>query len=676
MPFDPRETFAFEGGPNILDEGDLGIFNGMLTAGTPYRDAFCLAGLFAPPFVSSNFVIDVRLSGDRVTASSFRWHPSEVIRRGSASGLSVLTRTVLVPGARAGLVLADFERSGAARCDAELLVAVRGCLDQTTAWEFHRPKAETPLDATAVPQGLLLRNNAGGIAILSDLRGCAWSPVTRAGSGRIALSPGQRASVAIAFAVGPGDGCLEECLRLLADPRGAADRARAAEGAAIRDLFARLPMLEAEDPRLRSFYERSLLALLLHRWEVPEFLLRPYYGVGSINGGVVGCYLWDFAIGARMLCLYDPGALRAHILQFLRAGVDRGFGFNPMTGEPFGSWYAVNPEKLVRMAHEYVALTGDTSLLAERVNGKTVLDHVIECAWFGDDPGREPGLADYRGEGHHLELRRGFRYDNFVPDLNGRRCAAFRAAADLAAAAGRPAENLRDRARRLPRILRESLWDPGARWFRFIDASGRSDMRWTNEMFELIGTGALDAEEQEGLLSHLNEREFLSPFGMHSISKQDPAYDPEDIDHGGGGCFAGIAGEIVELLYGCGHAGAAEDLLLRILWWGERMPYWGDSMTGDRMDYRRDTPYQCALPGVAGAQAIIFGMCGVTAGLDGSVRVNPRPPAFSPRIALRGVRMRGLLFDLEVGPEEYKVRLDGDTLCAPIGEPRVLPRRS
>jgi len=195
-------------------------------------------------------------------------------------------------------------------------------------------------------------------------------------------------------------------------------------------------------------------------------------------------------------------------------------------------------------------------------------------------------------------------------------------------------------------------------------------------MFELIGTGALDAEEQEGLLSHLNEREFLSPFGMHSISKQDPAYDPEDIDHGGGGCFAGIAGEIVELLYGCGHAGAAEDLLLRILWWGERMPYWGDSMTGDRMDYRRDTPYQCALPGVAGAQAIIFGMCGVTAGLDGSVRVNPRPPAFSPRIALRGVRMRGLLFDLEVGPEEYKVRLDGDTLCAPIGEPRVLPRRS
>jgi hypothetical protein len=164
---------------------------------------------------------------------------------------------------------------------------------------------------------------------------------------------------------------------------------------------------------------------------------------------------------------------------------------------------------------------------------------------------------------------------------------------------------------------------------------------------------------------------------MHSISKLDPAYDPVDIDHGGGGCFVGIAPGIVERLYRAGHAAAADDLLARILWWGERMPYWGDSLCADRIDYRRDTPYTCALPAAAGAQAIVFGMFGVSVGLDGAISVNPRPPSFSPRIALQGVRIRGAEFDVEAGPDGYTVRTGGRTLRAPLGEPRevVAPGR-
>ncbi len=39
----------------------------------------------------------------------------------------------------------------------------------------------------------------------------------------------------------------------------------------------------------------------------------------------------------------------------------------------------------------------------------------------------------------------------------------------------------------------------------------------------MIGSGVLDKEQEGGLLSHLNDDEFLSGYGLHSMSKQDPA---------------------------------------------------------------------------------------------------------------------------------------------------------
>ena len=113
-------------------------------------------------------------------------------------------------------------------------------------------------------------------------------------------------------------------------------------------------------------------------------------------------------------------------------------------------------------------------------------------------------------------------------------------------------------------------------------------------MFKLFGSGVLDAETDKGLLSHLNEREFLSRYGLHSLSKLDVAYDPVDIDNGGPGSCTSFPPQIAERLYKAGHAGAAEDLISRLLWWGERLPYWGDSIVADQMDYRKDTP--CSAP--------------------------------------------------------------------------------
>ncbi len=105
----------------------------------------------------------------------------------------------------------------------------------------------------------------------------------------------------------------------------------------------------------------------------------------------------------------------------------------------------------------------------------------------------------------------------------------------------------------------------------------------------------------------------------------------------------------------------------RCIWWGSSMPYWGDSIYADRVDYRHDTPLQCTIDAVAVAQFFIFGLFGVDPQFDGSIRVSPRPATFAADAALRGVRIRDIVFDIELGENDFKVMSGGTTVVAPLG---------
>jgi hypothetical protein len=191
-------------------------------------------------------------------------------------------------------------------------------------------------------------------------------------------------------------------------------------------------------------------------------------------------------------------------------------------------------------------------------------------------------------------------------------------------------------------------------------------------MFKLFSTGFLDHEMEAGLLSHLNEKEFLSDYGLHSIAKHDPAYDQVDIDNGGGGICTCFPPHILEKLYKAGRPDRAEDILDRVLWWADRMPYWSDSIVANNMDYRRDTPLQNAIGSVDAAQSIIFGMFGVSVDPEGRVTVNPIPPSFSPEIKLTGLKIRGYKIDIVVKGKKYTVTAAGRKFSSTVGQLIIL----
>lgn len=668
-----RDPFRMEGASSIMAEEHLGIINGQLTAGIAYGSVATVDGLWAPPYVSSDFRLTMNLYGEAVPTAHYTWSPIEVTRGGRIRGIGVNTATVLT-SARGGILEVTLENGTAQAEEVPVAFAVTGTLDKTDTWEFSRAQSSSEAPASAEGNRLIKEQGACAIALCCGAPDPEWDSAGSQWKCSVAVAPGASTNIYVTFTIGEKADAAARCEALAANPEQALAEARAAYRARVEDLFTKLPKLESKNEALVRFYNRSLVHFVTNRWEVPEFKLHPYYSTGSIRGGCVCDYLWNFGEIWEILPLYDPAADREHIKQFLKTDLTKHFAFMPITGDAFGPWYPVNQEKIIGLIYYYVKNTGDTAFLEESVDGKTILEWAVFHALAGDDPAKPVALIDYGPSNSHLELRRGYPYNHVMPDLNGRRYANYKMAAQLCSFAGQPAPYLAERAYALKKLLKERLWNPEGKWFWFENDAGTKDIRYTVQLFKLFGSGVLDAEETAGLLGHLNETEFLSAQGLHSMSKTDIAYDQVDIDNGGGGICTSFTPQIAERLYKCGHAAAAEELLKRTLWWGARLPYWGDSIVANGIDYRRDTPLQCTVDGVAVAQCVLFGMFGVMAEFDGGILIDPHPPAFAPHSALKGLVVRGVTLDIALEGDAFEVTCGGAALRSKPGAP-ILVRK-
>ncbi|MCE5240396.1 hypothetical protein LLH23_18170 [bacterium] len=704
----PPTLFALHGPDNITRPEHFGLKGFMLTASVPYRDALSVKGLWAPPYASSDFMLEVRLHGELVPTGDYLWDGNACRREGRLGDLAVQSVLVTPMQRRAAVLQLTVTDTAGDAVTVPVQMAVRGAVDEVSFWEFSGPgcsERDTPWaerakawvcegsreqDARGPSNDMLVkRKDNRALAVATDLPMDRWETLCGHWEGTLSLAPGETRTVHVAMALGPADTAVADCRALVAAGNDGVAGALAEWADCVDDLFTRVPRFAASDERLTRFYIRSLVGLLLNRWRVPEFVTSPYYSTGGINGGCVCCYLWDFGEPWEIMPLHDPEAVKAHIRQFLSVDITQHFAWVPTTGEAFGPWYPVNQEKIIFLIYYYVLFTGDAAFLHETVAGKTVLEWVLFHATYRDDPDQPVALVDYGKGNNHLELRGTFRYDNVLPDLNLRRCANMQAAHELSVLAsaweGSPTPTSRsvtaptadgelpERAQELAALIKRLMWDPEIRWFHHLDADGRPGTSYNVQMFKPLGSLALDEDETEGLLSHLNETEFLSAWGLHSMSKLDPAYDQVDIDNGGGGNYTAFTPQIIERLYRIGRPEIAEDLLRRILWWGERMPYWGDSIVANQIDYRQDTPLQNTIGALAGAQMVIFGMFGVSVSPEGAITINPQPPSFAPELTLTGLRLRGRCLDITVRAGEFTVTSNGETVVSTLGQQVVLP---
>jgi hypothetical protein len=76
------------------------------------------------------------------------------------------------------------------------------------------------------------------------------------------------------------------------------------------------------------------------------------------------------------------------------------------------------------------------------------------------------------------------------------------------------------------------------------------------------------------------------------------------------------------------------------------------------------------------AQCIIFGAFGVDPRPDGTVAIHPHSLAFSPSMALKALKIRGMDVDISVDDTSFRVRCDDRVLERPLGETILLDTSS
>ena len=690
------DIFMANGDSLIIRPQHLGIVNGMASVGINHQYVGVINGFFAPPYVSTylppsltfprvekfwappytciDYFLEPRFFGERVKVNHYTWLPFQTKRVGEIRGVKVQSTTTLIYGMRAGVLSISLKNLTSQKMQIPLQFIANDpftsqlSLDKIEVWGYGTPQSKTPVKNVVDDKGIMRIQGDYAIGLGCSLKNWTWEEPTGRFHSMVYLQPGEEKEFSLVFSIGENKEALDARNAILADPSLYISKATDKYISEVKNLFDKLPRFYSDNKDLEQMYNRSVMILLLNKFEIPEFILNPYYATGSVKGGCLISDLWNYGGVSEILPLLDPKADKEHILQFIRSGaLYNGSAFDPITGKGSGSWNPANQEKIIDLTYNYVKNTGDNSFLNEEVNGETILDHMIKNAIYLDDSERPVKLIDYGSGGAHLELKREFTYNHVMPDLNGLRYKNFERVSELCELAGKPRPYLMERAEDLKKILKKQLWDPGIKWFTYEDDKGNKYARYTVQMFYLLNSDVIDKEIKEGLLSHLNNEEFFSDYGLHSMSKKDIAYDQVDIGNGGGGTCTLFPPEISELLYKEGDPKVADKIMGRILWWGRRLPYFGESQVANEIDYGEDTSLQADIGSVTVAQSILFGMFGISSDFNGNISINPVKTNLANKLEIKGLKIRGKTLDVSVEGGKYEVSTGNKTFRNNLG---------
>ncbi|NLE37339.1 MAG: hypothetical protein GX621_04875 [Pirellulaceae bacterium] len=631
--------------------------------------------LFAPPLLANPMRVTCTIDGRPIEVVDYTWYPSEfALRAKPASGLDVSGRIVPLPGISAVIGELTLTNRSSQSVSSEIALTADGAVGHSPRWPFSVPRARVENTRRMFKHGRLLLRSDDGVAELAlAIVGGEASSSDEGPKQTVMLRPGERQTHFLVAVLDAPEKTPALFDKILASPERFVAEARLNWQRRIKRLESVAPAIETPNAELAAFYRRALFSLLACRWDSDAMLFRPWYATSGMDGGAVCSYLWDLSYTSKMAVLCDAKAVRRYLLAFTEADLAASNALNPLDGRALGNDYSYNDYNLTRLAYDYVTLTGDVGVLSETVRDETFLDYLYRYALRKEDLDRPPVLVDYGTNKNLLELKRTDDYQHYTPSPNGERVLIYEHLDKLFSWAGRKTpHDLAARAEAFREHFLEKLWDPEHRWFRCLDRRGQPRIAYSIQIFDLLRTGMLSREQQLAVLSHLNEDEFLSPYGVHSLSKQDEGYDPNDADWGGPGAFAGDPPELVIDLIAAGHEKLGVDVLRRILWWSE-FPYIPQAVLAADRDYRTDGRAN-VVAGLAGCQAILNGLLGIR--VDGEqIHFNPVNDPIVFGLSLSNLNVRGQRFDLKIADDGkgYLVRTDGQEVRRATGLPTAFP---
>jgi hypothetical protein len=268
-------------------------------------------------------------------------------------------------------------------------------------------------------------------------------------------------------------------------------------------------------------------------------------------------------------------------------------------------------------------------------------------------------LLDFGDQENLLEMRAA-GWEHVVASPNAERAWCLNVIAELAEVYHVPLDTaaLRLRASLITQALQRELWDERAGWFRCRYPDGHSELVYSVQAFDAVRAGCCSPGMVAAILGHVRDGAFLGNYGVSSVSRQDEAhYEVGDPDWSGSGAYEGEATTLALTLWEQRQGRLAWEVLRRVLWMGEQLPYFPQ----EHYCHRPDVPAHKRMnvvAGLAGAEAVLFGLMGLVATPDGALYFDPQP-SVDGELEMRGFCFRDRVVDIDLGADKCRVAVDG-----------------
>jgi len=506
-------------------------------------------------------LVKISIDGQQGDTAEFRWFPYQAVRRNQVDGLEIVTTARMTfegPGLFYQVKLRNIAQESK---QVEVTLDIPGKkvtlpTGTAVAYQSNDPKLEKSHGfGDTVP-----KKYSDASSKLEMVHAFADAPESLANADKhvganwaMTLKPGETRTIRFVMSHGrnPGDFPSSELVSATINLAENFDhewdgiKSRWAER--WQDMFTpgndhfsgHLPILVADDEKLRDIYYRSLLTLLvLHRTNM-KMCDRVFVTSGERDKGVV--FFWDTSMWSKVFALLEPKGMKEHAKIFLSCDPHRGPVYNMALGQQWDGWYAANDSTIFTFVSEYVNSTGDVAILDEKVGDRTVLEHLDALAtnWQKLQTDKSVMLADY-GENRNL-LECAPAYVHRVPSFNAANVWMMRVVAALHQRRGEAARaaELREWSDQLSQAVLDLYKSGDGVWYALHRDGKRVELRHCYD-FVCIGrfmNSDLTSQMKQEMVAFV-ERELIDEPWMRAMSPLDKAAaDSDRPDHGPMGAY-------------------------------------------------------------------------------------------------------------------------------------------
>ncbi len=414
-----------------------------------------------------------------------------------------------------------------------------------------------------------------------------------------------------------------------------------------------LPTLHTDDETLWNLYFAGIRNLISARRHSPD----SKYGAAYLTLGghtlPTLSFPWDTSLTGLSLALLDPAALRNIVEVWFAQDMHQHLATDYVSGTAVGPWYAVNDTAIVSCARDYLRVTGDFDWLKNSVNGKAVLDHLVDHALYWEKLiHTNRGLADYGNIENLLEVVSTYLHE--VAGMNAGNVSSMRFVADLLDRRGDSARanELRAKSKQLAERINRELYVDGKGWWRAGQLDGTfNEVRHCYDFLAVADSMAADlTPTQKTEMTHFFWTQLRTGKWMRALSTgdSDATWNIRP-DHSCIGAYASWPPMSAKALYRLGMpAEQVAGWLREVAKAGNQGPIgqahfvedvW-PPLKGGAFKCPNDPPYineWCCIAGGAFADMVLDTLFGVSVSLD-DLSVESRLAQFDPKAELRGFR--------------------------------------